>query len=301
MRMTDILSSGGVQHHDGSGHHHARQGWIQVDCPFCTPGSGKFRMGYNANGKYWNCWTCGNYSLWNGLKAVLNLTDREVGKLLKGEGIEDGPQKEIVRKVGKLQVPGGVVPLQKQHIGYLKERGFDPTVVAKVWGIQGIGMNSKLPWRLFIPIQYQSETVSWTTRSLSDRATAKYITAREEEEKVFHKDLLFGEDFARHAIVVCEGPLDAVAIGPGAVATMGLSYTRAQLLRMSKYPVRVICFDSEPAAQRRADKLCGDLSVFDGATYKAVFLTGKDAADASKREILELRRRFLGSEGQGGL
>ena len=44
--------------------------------------------------------------------------------------------------------------------------------------------------------------------------------------------------------------------------TLGVGYSRAQLLRISKYPLRAVCFDSEPAAQERARQLCEELGDF---------------------------------------
>jgi hypothetical protein len=102
------------------------------------------------------------------------------------------------------------------------------------------------------------------------------------------KDLLYGEDYCRDAIVVTEGPTDAWRIGPGAVATFGLAYSRAQVLRISRYPLRVICFDSEPEAQRQARRMRDELTAFPGETV-IVRLDSKDAASAKPKEVRQLR------------
>jgi DNA primase len=120
----------------------------------------------------------------------------------------------------------------------------------------------------------------------------RYINANPREEAVPAKDLLFGQDLARHAIVVVEGPFDAFRIGPGAVATMGLSYSREQLFKMSQYPVRVICFDQEDKAQQRARGLANDLLPFPGKT-SVVVPQSADPGDMSEEEVREIRRTFL--------
>ena len=102
---------------------------------------------------------------------------------------------------------------------------------------------------MFIPFHYQGEVVSWLTRSIGDKGQ-RYISASEGEESMDHKGLLYGANHCGHACVVVEGPLDAWAIGPGAVALCGTGYSRAQLLRISKFPVRVICLDRGIEAQR---------------------------------------------------
>jgi DNA primase len=97
----------------------------------------------------------------------------------------------------------------------------------------------------------------------------------------------------RHAVIVCEGPIDAWTIGPGAVATCGLGYTRSQLMELSQFPVRVVCFDREPAAQKRARRLARQLQVFPGETHVVELETGKDANECQRNEIMELRKQFL--------
>ena len=76
------------------------------------------------------------------------------------------------------------------------------------------------------------------------------------------------------------------------MATLGLGYTQAQVNRMVNYKTRVICFDNEKKAQKRASKLCNDLSVYPGETFN-VKLSGKDAASSPIKEIKEVRRRCL--------
>ena len=44
-------------------HHHAREGWIQFDCPFCGKDSQGWHMGYSLENNFANCWRCGNHGL----------------------------------------------------------------------------------------------------------------------------------------------------------------------------------------------------------------------------------------------
>ena len=134
---------------------------------------------------------------------------------------------------------------------------------------------------------------SWTTRAVSDDVKLRYVNARPEEELRPIKSLLYGQHHLRHAVVICEGPTDAWKIGPGAVATFGVNYTKAQLLRMSKYPVRFVCFDSEPIAQQRAQALCEALIPFPGTT-KNITLDAMDPGSASEKELRQLRRLLRG-------
>jgi DNA primase len=142
---------------------------------------------------------------------------------------------------------------------------------------------------VFIPLFWRGKVVSWTTRSISPDASLRYVNAKPEQEAVSMKTLLYGEEHCNNAVIVHEGPTDAWRTGCGAVATMGATYTKAQILRLSKYPKRIICFDSESDAQKRALALCDTLKVFSGTTLRVV-LDAKDAGSATDKEIRLLRK-----------
>lgn len=285
MKFPELLTSLGVETVT-EGNKHCRAGWVQLDCPFCGKGSGKFHMGYSIAGNYLNCYSCRGHSL---ISTLMELTGMSAGKAkaLLGELERDTfTETEIV---GRLQIPDGVAPMLPVHRKYLRSRGFDPDYCEKVWDFRGIGLAQKLSWRVWIPIYHGGKIVSWTARSVSKEAKLRYVSAAKEQESVSHKKILFGADFVGNAAVIVEGPLDAVKIGRGAVATCGTGWTRAQLRRMASFPVRAVCFDNEPSAQLRADELVAELSLFDGETLK-VCLDAKDAGDASPKELRQLRR-----------
>jgi len=289
MKFKDILQEYNIPIAP-AGHHHAREGWIQIDCPYCGRDSQGWHMGYSIEGNFVNCWRCGSHRLINTVMEITGLSYREVKKLLDDLETEHF---EREKPLGKLVLPTGIKDLHSAHKKYLYNRGFKWRKLVHVWKIFGIGIAPRLSWRIFIPIHYHGEVVSWTTRSISNNPkTVRYISAGENEEAMPHKELLYGEDFARHAVIVVEGIFDVWRIGPGAVATFGSGYSQEQLERIAKYPTRAICFDSEPEAQKRARKLVNDLSVFPGETYN-VILDMKDAAEESSKNIKRLRKEIL--------
>lgn len=285
MKITEILSQFNVPYKKVGEHHHATMGFVQIDCPFCSKDSGKYRMGVSLTASFCSCWVCGHHTLISTLMELLDITYRRCKKLLEDLEIDEA---KFERPIGKLVIPKGVRELQPAHRRYLKGRGFNPKELEKVWNVQGIGIAAKLSWRIFIPIYYQGAMASWTTRSLSDSGT-RYISASAEQESIPHKELLYGEDYVRHSIIVTEGPFDVWRIGKGAVATLGVIYTQAQMNRMIKYPLRAICFDNSIPAQKRAQNLCNNLSVFPGETYN-IQLDSKDLGEASTKEIKRLRK-----------
>lgn len=278
------------------GHEHRRLGWLNIDCHLCSRGWKHFRLGLNEHYVYGSCWHCGRVNIVEALSVLSGESKANVHKLLEElrSGARLSPHPSRSRERGRLVLPRNVGCLTSAHIRYLESRNLDPDEVMKFWEVQGLGLEaeSHLRWRLFIPVFLHGEMVSWTTRSIGDTHAVRYRSASPEQESVDHKSILYGADHARHSIIVCEGPIDAWTIGPGTVATMGTAYSRTQVLEMVRYPLRVICFDNERTAQIRAKILCDMLSVFPGQTFN-VRLDGKDPNSSSRREIKELRKRFL--------
>jgi len=289
MKFQDILTEYNIPIAP-EGHHHCRPNWIQIDCPFCGKDSQKWHLGYSVENNFFNCWRCGSHNIITTLVEITNKRYYQIKQMLDGLDI---PRIKREKSKGRLILPRGIKKLRSAHIKYLRSRGFDWQKLEQLWGIQGIGVASKLSWRIFIPIIYHSQIVSWTTRSvLGNKYVSRYISAGEKEESIPHHELLYGEDFARGAIIVNEGVTNAWRIGPGAVATFGVGYSQKQLEHISRYLIRAICFDNEPEAQKRARKLVNDLSVFPGDTFNVV-LDEKDAAEESNENIKRLRKEIL--------
>lgn len=288
MNFEDLLSEHSVPIRKVGEHEHAREGWLQFDCPFCAS-PGHFRMGYNNRFNYCNCWNCGSRSVAEVVHHLTGLPFAEIKKFLKG--IIPKREKQY-KRTGTYKPPTGTGDFAPIHLRYLKSRGFSPRRVSETWQVQGIGLAPRLKWRLFIPVLFRGEPVSWTTRSCTDKHSHRYINAKPEEEAISIKRLLYGWDAIRNAVILVEGPMDVWRIGPGAAGTFGLNYTPDQIELVSRVPTRVICFDSEHAAQVRAKRLAKDLSAFPGDTYN-VKLDAEDPGSASKEEILELRQTFL--------
>lgn len=285
MTVIEFLKDHGIRIWNPGEHHHVTRNYIGFDCPFCSPNSGRVRAGYHLTKNFISCWTCGGHSIGSTLSE---LTGKSISECLRTLDPFTSWH-TIPKKVqGRLKIPSGVGPLLPPHIRYLEKRGFDPDVLVQTWKIGGIGNSATHPWRIFIPIESNGEMVSWTTRTIS-KNPIRYRSAEAEHERMSAKSILYGEDLIPgHSIIVHEGPTDVWRTGPGSVATMGLTYTTAQVRRIASFVKRVICYDSEPQAQIRATSLCQELALFPGMTIN-VTLNAKDAGCASKRETGRLR------------
>ncbi len=275
-----------------TGHHHARSGWLQFDCPFCAKDSQKYHMGYSLTGNFVNCWRCGHHSLTETLIELTNQNYNACKKLLAS--LEHEVIEEEIKPKGKLSIPKDVAELHPAHIRYLKERGFDCEALKRLWELKGIAISARLAWRIFIPVYHNGVMVTWTTRTISKQSNVtRYISASPSEEALPLHSLLYGEDYCRSSIIITEGPANVWRLGPGSVCTFSTNYTQAQLRKMLKYPVRAVCFDAEKEAQKRAKELCTYLESFPGETMNILLEHGNDPADTSKKEIEQIRKVVL--------
>jgi hypothetical protein len=285
MTAEEILEDMGIQFLR-TGHHHCRPGWIQLDCPFCGLDTQRFHLGWNLASNYTHCWKCGGHFP-DQVLVELGMAKNRARALLKGLDVPEPTESPVSRNV--VRIPTGLEPLPRAHRDYLRGRGFNPKTIARIWQVQGIRIHARLPWRIYIPIHYRGEVVSWTTRSINPEAGQRYISASAEEEKMNHKSLVYGQDHCHHSIVVVEGPMDAWNIGPGACALFGTAFTAAQVRKLVAHPYRYIVFDSTTEAQARAGELASQLSAFPGLT-EVIILDADDPGSASATEIKLLRR-----------
>jgi len=289
MNIIDFLNDHNIEYREYGSHHHTTMGRINFDCPLCSPNSQSFRLGWHLSFNTTNCWQCGK------LSPSKILQEYGLDYIAAKELLLNLDSTEIVEReipTGILKLPSGLIPLKISHLKYLKERGFNPKELDKLWNIsQSIDAYFPLAWRIFIPVFRYGRMISWTTRNITD-TNPRYINARITEEAYPMKKWLYGMDYCRNTIIITEGCTDTWNIGPGAVATMGIDYTAEQMELIRKFPVRVVCFDSSIDAQKRQTELIANLSLFPGETY-GVQLDAADPGSAHKREIRKLREEFL--------
>ena len=305
MNVREILDTYKIPYRETGQHKNIRSGWLAMDCIWCGVDTNKFHLGIEERTGRCNCWNCGPHNLFELLRILTRESPKRLMVLLEDVHRASKTAPKSLKRTGRLQIPSGIEELTDSHRTYLFGRGLDPENMVKLWGLKGTRINSRIPWRIWIPVHYKGKTVSWTSRTIGEKGN-KYISAKPEESDIPIKELLFGEDYCRHAVIVTEGPFDVFRIGPGAVATFGLTYTDAQVNRIAKYPIRVLCFDSEKIAQRKARGyshayntgcdfrgLTEYLSALPGETHVVELETGNDPGEASKEEIEELRKEFL--------
>lgn len=287
------LISDFLQHYrvpmDLSGRGKNRPGWINVRCIGC----GRYPyLGINEQRLYATAWCCGYFPLARVLQELTGASAEAV-RLLIGEAPVSFVPKS--KQTGTLKPPAGLEDeLPTPQRAYLRSRGFNPDELVKLWGLRGTSaISSRIaPWSVYIPVHQNGVVTSWTSRRITNHEP-RYVSARDNESAVPISELLYGADYVHHAAILCEGPADVWRIGPGSVALLGLRVSPGQLARLAQYPIRVIAFDNEEPAQVRARKLMRELAPLGGKTVNVTLNSAKDAGEAPRHEIAELRRRFL--------
>lgn len=137
---------------------YCRPGWIQFQCPFCHGGRdpNKPYAGFNIAFQYVHCWRCGPHPVIETVQRLGELNWREAKDLV---GDLESQRKQKIAHSGTLKLPKGLYPLQPAHRRYLKGREFSPAEIERLWHVQGIGIASRLSWRIWIPIYLDRKSV----------------------------------------------------------------------------------------------------------------------------------------------
>lgn len=281
------------------GHKHARDGWINTECPFCTGNPG-YHLGYNTNNDRFVCWRCGGHYTENTISKLLNISYKEAEQLVRLYGglTRKKHEKKKNAKIKPFKLPSNSKELQKNHRNYLIKRKFDPDRLIKDWGILGTSVLSRLDntdykHRIIIPIMWDGKIVSFDSRDITDKSKSKYMKCSEVREEIPHKSILYGKQEKWKDTGICvEGTFDVWRMGFNAFSTSGIKYTSAQLRLIAKTFKRVpVIFDNESQAIRQANKLIADLKFRNVDAFR-VDIEG-DPGGLSEKEAKYLLKQLI--------
>lgn len=245
---------------------HCRPGWVQMHCPFCHDGrSEHWHLGYNLTGQYFNCWKCGPHNKEETIKEFTGWSWAKskafVKKEMRNVSFKKGKIKEQVTEA-KEMVGMPKNPVSAECVAYLRKRDFNIRDIVNAWGPLFFGgVVGEYQRRLILPIQYDKKIVSFTSRDITGHNVNTYKTCPKDKELLHNKDILYGIDQAmKNTCIVVEGIFDAWRIGPGAVATFGVGYTKKQLILLhKKFKNIYILFDNDAAGREKGISLENDL------------------------------------------
>lgn len=281
------------------GHKHARPGWVNVECPFCTGNPG-LHLGYFTDENYFHCWRCGGHKTREVIATLLHVSEYEAAQIIRSYGGFVRTKKvEVTIKLKAFKTPPGILPLIDKHKSYLKKRKFDPARLEELWGIQSIGPVSKLDeinysHRIFIPIYWSGKLVTFQARDTTGKHPLKYLACPKDRELVNIKHIIYGKPEYWGDIGICvEGVTDVWRLGPNAFCVFGIKFTPAQVRVIKQNFKRVaVMFDDDPQAQVEAKKLISELR-FRGVDAWNVEVEGdpgglpQEVADGLVKKILK--------------
>lgn len=292
--------------HIQSGHKHARAGWVNTSCPFCTGNPG-WHLGFcmnSAEPQFYNrfvCWRCGGKGTVRTTAALLGISTEKAKEVLSRYGAGYQPRMkhraETIRRPTRIKLPS---PKQKikdipRARDYIEGRNFDPEYLAKEWSVYAtVALPTSFPFRIVTPIKYRRVPVSYQGRTYID-AEPKYKAADKDKESIHHKDIVFGLDEAREhdTCFIVEGVFDVFRLGPGAIATFGIKYRVPQAHVIARnFKRAILLFDDDPQARWQSEQICIDLAQR-GLEVEELLLDGHDPAEMTEDEASHLRSEYL--------
>ena len=273
-----------------------RADFYNVCCPFCLSDHG-YHLGISDKG-FATCFKCGWHSIESTLHALLDCgyqTAKHFAKTIcKGKSFEVDEPKTV-----KFELPsdGDLVGLKyTRALDYMAQRFMHLTTdkflqLMMEYDIRYTKFEYKdamLAGRIVFPNYYHGKAVSWQARDYLNIHKAKYITAPKEGEIIFHKNFLWGIDKVPYdKVIVCEGVMDALTIGYGAVHTHGVKFSKAQVDELASFSEVYICYDSDEAGVDGAKRLASQLS--HKTKVKIIKVSDKDLNSCSKQEIEDVK------------
>jgi hypothetical protein len=270
----------------------AQKGWISVQCPFC--GDAGDHGGFNIRKVHYYCWRCGGHSIPSIIKQFLGLTEwKDVYRIQYEystrstvlDRLRDRAEKHGVDRV---DVPGD--PLQKMHIDYLCQRGYDPQTIMTKYRVRGEGIAGDYKYRIIIPILFEDEIVSFVARDVTGKQKLRYKNCPIDKSVLNPKHVLYNLDNCKEdVIVIVEGIFDVWRMGDGYAASLGTDLSPPQIRLLSKYKKIIFLFDNEELAQAKAKKYAYLLSSMGIEVVIANTETAKDPGELSPKEEAKVR------------
>jgi hypothetical protein len=284
-----------------------------VNCPFCNDTRHRLYVNYrwntyDADGRVYgrkliHCFNeeCDMYHFQDQLQAYIARRPK-MSRSLKDVDIYREPMWKDVGLPG-LCVPLDQLPPESQALTYLRGRNFDPAELSKIWNVHYClscdedeygfvpgtkALSRMVRGRIIFPIHWNDMTVGWQARAVGD-AHVKYYTM-----PGLHRNyMLYNGDRARKYDfgVVVEGVLDAIRVGPQAVALFGNTMSgRQRELILSYWGSGGMCIMLDPDAVKQTERISKmiDPRSFRWGSFVMPLPPGKDPGDMDREVLWEM-------------
>lgn len=215
---------------------HTPSGWTSFNAVCCNDKRQRGGLIIVADSVSYHCFNCQFKASWQPgrllsakfkkLLRQLNVPDDQIGKcsleaLRLKENVDTSELTSLVTTIHHRELPLGSLllkdnlnnPISHPVLEYIYSRGFDINGYPWYYSTEEGFTN-----RLIIPFYYQNNIVGYTARLIRD-GKPKYIS-EQQPGYVFNLD---NQDWKRSFAILCEGPLDAIAIDGMAVLGSELS------------------------------------------------------------------------------
>ncbi len=267
-----------------------QDGWVGICCPYCNDHN--YHGGFDLeNGRY-HCWRCGNHYLPKVITKLTGIYDSipiiknySTGRVYVG--------KRTTRTAQECTLPAGCTALHGPYLKYLEQRGFSAGLLEKKWDMHAANHIGDYKFRIIAPIYLRGELISYQGRDITGKSDLRYKACKLENEVIHHQDTLYGIDYARSNTVIVEGITDVWRLGPGAIATFGIDFTRAQIeMMIMRFKKVAILFDGEAQAQKQARKLVEILCAYNIECRNLILPEG-DPGDLNQIKADKLMKYLL--------
>lgn len=267
---------------------------LVCSCPFC---GGENDLYVNPAKSVFHCFRCDESG------TLRDLLDAEVPIVVTGipDFVDEDEEKD-----GTFWCPGSVTPLDHlpaDHpaVAYVRSRGFDPVELSQSYDVGVVGGDGIHVCRwpsagcLFLPITENGHRIGWQIRpprpTVADEPKYRSMYGYRKKRHLVYADRARGFPF----VVVCEGLLDAIRVGPPAVAIIGKQPSQRQLdLLVAGWPTIVLLLDPDAAAEQA--NAARELA--DKAAVVSVPLNGyKDAGEATRAAVWAAIRAAADEQG----
>lgn len=289
--------------------------YVGFRCPWCE-GDGE-HGGVSLIHKGFSCWQCGmSASPPKLIKQILNCSWSKAYNILEQYSSREAALSSWAQARPKIrglslrpvQLPALTGPLCGPGGHYLSSRGFDPRVIESKYGVKESGPLGSYKFRLIIPIYFNKELVSFTSRDYTGKREPAYMEQSVDEAIIPVKDSLYNFDSVKDELLIVEGPADVWRMGDGAVALYGIKCTEKQqeilfrwwmhtwIQRLRKQRGRLrkkkVVLLLDPKTRKPADKLYFTLTSFI-RDIKIVELYGRDPAELTQQEAMNLKKELF--------
>ena len=271
------------------------EGWINIQCPFCDDNSN--HLGIDPSTMKTSCWRCGPQGMiLNLIMEIESCSYKEAKKIV--EMFQSSVPYYTKNKERRI-IEGDILPkqaeeLKKVHKDYLINRGFDPDYLIEKYRLKACYTIGDYKYSIIVPVIVDGEIVNFTAMNIGGNGR-RYQHCPNDQAIIPMKECIYNIDSVRDTALVVEGVTDVWKIGDGAIAVMGMEYTKEQILAIYNTRIRkaVVMFDAGDLEKKKAAKLANALSILI-PIVEVIELEFGDPGDFTKEEVKNVREMVFG-------